>query len=125
MGRTLPTFNTFLQAEESSWRDFRRSLRSADEKEAFEALFTRARIYAAESTAAARPVPFDAIIMSILLSQEIEIRDLKRVIRSHERALEEAKPDAHERANELPEEELSERKLPKQNQSAGELSAGD
>mgnify|MGYP006289505719 CR=1 FL=1 len=102
MGRTLPTFNTFLQAEESSWRDFRRSLRSAEEKEAFEALFTRARIYAAEATAAARPVPFDAVVMSILLSQEIELRDLKRVIRDHERRHKDSDSSSEDRVDKLP-----------------------
>src|SRR5690606_28119871 len=78
MGRTISTFNTSLQAEEASWSAYRRSLRSREEKEAFEHLFTRARTYAAEATAAARPVPFDAILMSILVSQELGLREMRR-----------------------------------------------
>lgn len=78
MGRTLPTFNTFLVEEEAAWRGFRRALRSPGEKAAFDALFVRARVYTAECTSAARPVPFDAIVLSILLSQEMEIARLKQ-----------------------------------------------
>ncbi len=78
MGRTLPTFNTYLVDEEKSWSTFKRSLRSSEEKEAFTHLFTRVRTYTAESTAAARPVPFDAILISLLLSQELELRKLER-----------------------------------------------
>ncbi len=78
MGRTLPTFNTFLQGEESSWSAFRRALRSREEKDAFDRLFTRARTYAAESTSAARAVPFDAILMGMLLGQEMELLRLRR-----------------------------------------------
>lgn len=77
MGRTLATFNTFLQAEEAEWSAFRRALRSQEEKEAFDHLFTRVRCYTAEATSAARPVPFDAVVMSILLSQELELRELR------------------------------------------------
>ena len=80
MGRTVPTFNTFLQNEEKSWRAFRRNLRSTHEKQAFDELFTRARMFTAECTAAARPVPFDAILMGILLSQELEIQELRETI---------------------------------------------
>ena len=97
MGRTIPTFNTFLQNEESSWRAYRRALRNREEKEAFEALFARARVYTAEATAAARPVPFDSVVMSILLSQELELRRLRQFIdENHSRensALEEGRSD--------------------------------
>lgn len=75
MGRTLPTFNTFLQEEMDSWRDYRRGLR-AEQRPAFDRLFTRARRHTAEATCAARPVPFDALVMSILLEQELELERL-------------------------------------------------
>jgi len=85
MGRTLPTFNTFLQAEEPTWAPFRRALRSKEEKEAFDRLFTHARTYAAEATAAARPIPFDAILMGMLMGQEVEMRALRERIERLER----------------------------------------
>jgi len=75
MGRTLPTFNTWLQHEIDSWSDFRRGLR-AEQRPAFDRLFTRARRHTAEATCAARPVPFDAMVMAILLEQEMELERL-------------------------------------------------
>lgn len=75
MGRTLPTFNTFLQGEIEAWAPFRHALR-AEERGAFDRLFTRARRHAAEAAMAARPVPFDALVMAILLDQELEIERL-------------------------------------------------
>jgi len=80
MGRTLPTFNTYLLEEMDSWKPFRRSLRK-EEKEAFDRLFTRARNHTAEATSAARPVPFDALVMAILLDQELELEKLRSEVK--------------------------------------------
>jgi hypothetical protein len=43
-------------------------------------LFTRARRHTAEATCAARPVPFDALVMAILLEQELELERLGREV---------------------------------------------
>jgi hypothetical protein len=75
MGRTVPTYNTWLQEEIDSWRDFRRTLR-AEQRPAFDRLFTRARRHTAEATSAARAVPFDAMVMAILLEHELELERL-------------------------------------------------
>lgn len=91
MGRTLPTYNTFLQQEMDSWRPFRRALR-AEEKDLFDRLFTHARTYAAEGTCAARPVPFDAIVLAMMLGQEREMQGLREELdrlRARLRTLEE------------------------------------
>ena len=79
MGRTLPTFNTYLQEEIDSWRPFRRALRR-EHREAFDRLFTRVRCHVAEAANAARPVPFDGLVMAILLSQELEIEALREAL---------------------------------------------
>ncbi len=79
MGRTVPTFNMMLQQEIDSWRPFRRALR-AEHKEAFDRLFTRARRYTAEGAYAARSVPFDAIVLAVLLDQELEIEQMREEI---------------------------------------------
>jgi hypothetical protein len=47
-----------------------------EQRVAFDRLFTRARKHTAESTCAARPVPFDALVLSILLEQELELERL-------------------------------------------------
>ncbi|MBI1291153.1 hypothetical protein GC173_07895 [bacterium] len=81
MGRTLPTFNTWLQEEIDSWKEFRRGLR-AEQRPAFDRLFVRARRHTAEATCAARPIPFDALVMAILLEQEMELERLSAEVES-------------------------------------------
>jgi len=63
--------------EIEAWRPFRRALR-AEHKAAFDRLFTRARAHSAEAANTAHPVPFDAIVMAILLEQEMEMERLRR-----------------------------------------------
>lgn len=76
MGRTVPTFNMSLEREISAWRQYRRALRAEDQRP-FDNLFAMARRHMAEAAAAARPVPFDAVILSILLEQEKRIAALE------------------------------------------------
>lgn len=111
MGRTLPTFNTFLQQEESSWRSFRRALRNHHERAAFDHLFTRARVYTAEATSAARAVPFDAIVLSILLSQEMELQRLRERLEHHEAAKPPPPPPASPPPPEDPEDDSTQMTL--------------
>lgn len=77
MGRTLPTFNTYLEQEIEQWRPFRRALRRED-KIAFDRLFVFAKRHMAEAAYVARPIPFDALVMTILLEQQKEIEKLKK-----------------------------------------------
>ncbi len=79
MGRTIPTFNTFLQEEMESWAPMRRALRR-EHQAAFDHLFTRVRMHVAEASTTARPIPFDALVMAIFLNMELEIADLHRQI---------------------------------------------
>jgi hypothetical protein len=83
MGRTVPTMTQMVQAEEESWAPFRRALR-AEDRPAFDRLFAAARHFAAVASYAARPVPFEAILLSMLLEAmkaihrlEIEIAALR------------------------------------------------
>ena len=76
MGRTLPTYNSYLENEIAEWRAFRRALRREDQ-DAFDRLFALAKRHMAEAAAAARPVPFDAILMAILLEQQKQIERLR------------------------------------------------
>lgn len=76
MGRTVPTFNMSLEREISAWKQYRRALR-AEDKAPFDTLFAMARRHMAEAAAAARPVPFDAIVLSVLLEQEKRIAELE------------------------------------------------
>lgn len=77
MGRTVPTFTMVVQAEMDTWSKFRRGLRKEDQ-EALDELFRSARMQLAGSAYAARPIPFESIIMSMLIMQQRMIKELQR-----------------------------------------------
>lgn len=77
MGRTQPTFRRLLDRLEADWDDYRRGL-SYRGAEAYDALWQKARAHASASTNAARVQPMEAVLMSILLEHEREIRELRR-----------------------------------------------
>ena len=76
MGRTIPTFTRYLEEELASWKDYRRALCKED-RQVFDRLFRHAKKHIAEASCAARPIPFDALVMSVLLEQQKEIEQLK------------------------------------------------
>jgi hypothetical protein len=76
MGRTVPTMTQMVQSEEESWAPFRRALRAQD-RGAFDRLFAAARYYAAVASYASRPVPFEAILLSMLLEAMKAIQRLE------------------------------------------------
>jgi len=75
MGRTVLSFTQELYREEESWRGFRRALRRED-RELFDELFAAARYHTAACTCSGRAVPFEAILMSILLEERRAAREL-------------------------------------------------
>lgn len=79
MGRTVPTMTQVIQQEEDSWAPFRRALRAQD-RPAFDRLFAAARRYAAAASYVARPVPFDAVLLSMLLEAMTSIERLEREV---------------------------------------------
>ena len=79
MGRTIPTFTNLLDAEIASWSKYRRGLRVADQG-AFDDLFRAARIHLAENFYAMRTIPFESMVMSMLVEQQKEILRLRREV---------------------------------------------
>ena len=77
MGRTVPTFTMVIQAEMETWTKFRRGLRKEDQ-EALDELFRAARLQLAGSAYAARPIPFESIVMSMLIMQQRMLKDLRQ-----------------------------------------------
>lgn len=77
MGRTVPTFTMVIQAEMETWSKFRRGLRREDQ-EALDDLFRAARLQLASSAYAARPIPFESMVMSMLIMQQRTIKELQR-----------------------------------------------
>jgi hypothetical protein len=86
MGRTVLPFTQELYREEESWKGFRRALRRED-RELFDALFAAARYHTAACTCAGRAVPFEAILMSILIEERRTVRELSRRVEELERRL--------------------------------------
>ena len=76
MGRTVPTFTNLIDAELSSWSKFRRGLRKEDQ-EMFDEIFRAAKLHLAENFYAMRAVPFESMMMSILVEQQKRIKRLE------------------------------------------------
>lgn len=62
-----------------SWSKFRRGLRPEDQ-DALDELFRAARLQLAGSAYAARPIPFESIAMSMLVSQQRAIQELREKV---------------------------------------------
>jgi hypothetical protein len=86
MGRTVLPFTQELYREEESWKTFRRALRKED-RGLFDELFAAARYHTSACTCAGRAVPFDAILMSILIEERRAARELSRRIGELEQRL--------------------------------------
>jgi hypothetical protein len=75
MGRTVPTFTNIIDGELESWSKYRRGLRKEDQ-EIFDEVFRAARQQLASNFYAMRTVPFESIMMSIVIEQGKVIRQL-------------------------------------------------
>jgi hypothetical protein len=76
MGRTVPTFTNIIDLELASWAKFRRGLRIEDQ-EIFDEIFRAAKLHLAENFYAMRTIPFESIIISVVLEQAKRIRALE------------------------------------------------
>lgn len=77
MGRTLSTTNQIIQQEETAFANFRRTLRRADQRH-FDALFAAARLHTAAISQANHALPFEAILLAMLLEQQKQIDRLQQ-----------------------------------------------
>ena len=77
MGRTVLPFTQELYREEASWAPFRRALRRED-RELLDELFAAARYHTAACAFAGRAVPFEAILMSMLVEERRALRELEK-----------------------------------------------
>lgn len=84
MGRTVPTFTNIIADELASWSKYRRGLRKEDQ-ELFDDMFRAAKLHLAENFYAMRTIPFESIVMSILMEQRKMIRQLQERLESMER----------------------------------------
>jgi hypothetical protein len=77
MGRTVPTFTNIIDGEIAGWSKFRRGLLKEDQ-EIFDEVFRAAKHHLATNFYAMRAIPFESIIMSMVIEQGKAIRDLRR-----------------------------------------------
>ena len=69
----------YLEQEIAQWRPYRRALRREDQA-AFDRLFALAKRHMAEAANVSRPIPFDTLVISILLEQQKEIERLREQV---------------------------------------------
>ena len=79
MGRTVPTFTNIIDNEITSWSKFKRGLRKKDQ-EIFEDMFRACRKHLAENFYAMRTIPFESIIISIVLEQHRRVQALEQAL---------------------------------------------
>lgn len=79
MGRTVRTANQVILDEQQAFASFRRALRKEDQR-IFDALFAGARRHTAAISQAAHALPFEAILLAMVVEQAKEIDRLKRLL---------------------------------------------
>ena len=79
MGRTLSTTNQIIQEEQTAFANFRRTLRKADQRH-FDALFAAARLHTAAISQANHALPFEAVLLAMLLEQQKQIDYLRKLL---------------------------------------------
>jgi carboxylesterase type B len=79
MGRTLPTATQILLDEEQSFGRFRRALRRSDQL-ALDDLFNAAKLHTAAAQFASHALPFEVLMLSMLLEEHKEVRRLRERI---------------------------------------------
>ena len=66
-----------IEDEIRRWNSFAKALRKED-KEAFDSLMDACRSYASAGSNATKPVLFEPMVMSILVSQQLRIQKLEK-----------------------------------------------
>jgi len=75
-----------LESEIARWEGFRKALR-ADDAIAFDRMMNACRMHASAGSMATRPILFEAMVMSILLSQEKTIVEIMKGLERIEKQL--------------------------------------
>ena len=77
MGKTVESYRMAVEDEIRRWGGFAKALRRED-REAFDALMDACRSYASAASNATKPILFEPMVMSILLSQQTRIQRLSK-----------------------------------------------
>ena len=85
MGETVESYRMALEDEIQRWKGFAHALRIED-REAFEMLMDACRGYASAGGNAVQPVLFEPMMMSMMLSQRVELQRLRKELDEHKRS---------------------------------------
>jgi len=77
MGRTVPSITQAFLQEQASFARFRRALRRSDQL-ALDDLFAHARQHLAATAYAAHALPFEVLLLAMLLEEHKEVQRLHR-----------------------------------------------
>ena len=86
MGRTVPSYRQALEAEITRWEGFRKALRGDDLK-IFDKMMNACRLYASAGSMATRPILAEAMFMSVLLSQQKDLTEIRENLERLEKKL--------------------------------------
>jgi hypothetical protein len=79
MGRTLPSMTQAFLQEQESFARFRRALRRSDQQ-ALDDLFTSAQQHLAAAAYASHALPFEILLLAMLLEEHKEVLHLRHVL---------------------------------------------
>lgn len=82
MGRTLPTVTQLLDETQAELASFRRTLRRSDQY-LFDGIFASARKHIAAISQSDALLPFEMVLLAVLLEQAKEIAALKHELEYH------------------------------------------
>lgn len=80
MGKTVPSYRMAIEDEMQTWKQFRDTLASEEEKQAFDLMMDYCRLQSMAAQNACKPILFEPMVMSILLEQQKRIKTLQRKI---------------------------------------------
>ena len=104
MGRTVLPFSRVLEQEVQEWRKFRRGLRKGDQQ-FLDRLFEEARLHVQAGVYASRPLPFETILVSILIEHEKALVELRSKLKALEEKKSISTPEAERAQSTTPEKE--------------------
>ena len=77
MGKTVPSYRMAIEFEIDHWKSFRSALANDEEKLAFDQVMDMCRGLASAGSAACSPIIFEAMAMSILVTQQKKMHQLE------------------------------------------------
>jgi hypothetical protein len=82
MGKTVPSYRMAIKWEIANWKQFRNALSSDEQKQAFDELMDMCRSFASAGGCAVNPIVFEPMVMSIMLAQQMRIRELESKVQA-------------------------------------------